>query len=123
MKLTAIDKIGLLAIGVLVNFDRVAKRSEYDENKRCYIVVEELPHTEVGVITGGKYVYGGQVKSPYRYSIDYNFEPDFFVPDEATFVYLVKRGYTNTEVWVIPQHIRLCSKYVVIPFQFQRRGR
>ena len=65
---------------------------------------KEFDKTKVGIITGGKYVFEGKYIEP-RYHGSYygdDYSQAYLESPKGIFVYLVRFGFTNKEIMILP---------------------
>lgn len=85
-------------IGTVVNVYKEAFVEYFDKNKRKVIFKDCLPPV-VGVIVGGTYICEGTG----HYGREY--DPSYLSVSKKVFVYLVRKGFINKPMKVLPQDL------------------
>jgi len=84
-----------------------------------------------GIIVGGAYVMEGEVGIGGHYDSDTHYapEPNYLIVSKTLFVYLVRRGFTNKPLMVLPKDLNFENPLLAfyssysprIPFRFSRK--
>jgi hypothetical protein len=100
---------------------------------RRTLIPELLPKEEIGQVVGGTYIQEGKVVSEHEgHLFDGNdYQPSYldtektnFVhldTEKTNFVYLVRLGFTNKPIMVLPEYAKRADYLSFIPFRFRKK--
>lgn len=92
----------------------------WNEGKRRTYTEECKPF--MAQITGGSYKYTGKIATEYNDPGFGVYDGNYFVRDKTVFLFIVKRGFTNRDIYVLPIHIISLSKeeqrYEQLPLRY-----